>query len=202
MSTAANKMSLIVGLSTKSPIGLGKSLRSGDAAALKRWLKDKLNGRLKQELFRYPDTKDVSNNVAERNACGTLLFNTLVGIGSSADHNSAAVLKTALEERKDTSPFHSAIKVLASSSEIMSFINFILNNPPLREAVDADESRPSTTVGAPGATTMSETSGITNHGGTSITHAGGSLNTTTRNKRVDPKDLSRSLVLWLSYFMD
>ena len=202
MSTATNKTSLIVGLSTKNPIGLGKSLRSGDATALKWWLRDKLNDKLKQELFRTPDTTDVSSNVTERNACGTLLFNTLIGIGSVANHNSAAVLKTALEERKDTSPFLSAIKVLASSSEIMSLINFILNNPPQLEALDADESRPSTTVGAPGATTMSETSGITSHGGTSVTHAGGSLRATIRNKRVDPKELSRSLVLWLSYSMD
>ena len=192
-------MSLIVGLSTKNSTGLGKSLRAGDAAALKWWLKDTLNDRLKQELFRSPDTTDVLNTVTERNACGTLLFNTLVGIGSPADHNSAAVLKTALEERKDTSPFLSAIKVLASSSEIMSLINFILNNSPQREALDADESHPSTTVGAPEATTMSETSGITSHGRTSITHEGASLKATTRNKRVDPKDLSRSLVIWLSY---
>ena len=195
MCIAANKVSLIVGLSTKNSTRLGKSLRPGDAAALKWWLKDTLNDRLKQKLFQSPDTTDVSNNVTERNACGTLLFNTLVGVGSPADHNSAAVLKTALEERKDTSSFLSAIKVLASSSEIMSLINFILNNPPQWEALDADESRPSTTVGAPGATTTSETSGITNHGGVS-------LKATTRNKRVDPKDLSRSLVLWLSYSMD
>lgn len=191
MSIATNKISLIVGLSTKTPIGLGKSLRSGDATSLKWWLKDKLNDRLKQELFRTPDTTDVSNNITERNACGTLLFNTLIGIGSVADHNSAAILKTALEERKDTSPFLSAIKVLASSSEIMSFINFILNNPSQLEAFDADESRPSTTVGAPGATTISETSGITSHGGTSVAHAGASLTATTRNKRVDPKELKK-----------
>ena len=202
MNIAANKASLIVGLSTKNSTGLGKPLRAGDAAALKWWLKDTLNDRLKQELFPGPDTTDVSSNVTERNACGTLLFNTLVGIGSPADHNSSAVLKTALEERKDTSPFLSAIKVLASSSEIMSFINFILNNLPQWEALDDDEPRPSTTMGAPGAPTITETSGVTNHGGTSITSAGGSLKATTRNKRVDPKDSSRSLVLWLPYSMD
>ena len=195
-------MSLIVGLSTKNSPGLGKSLRAGDAAALKWWLKDTFHDRLKQELFPSPDTTDVLNNITEHNACGTLLFNTLVGIGSPADHNSAAVLKTALEERKDTSPFLSAIKILASSSEIMSLINFILNNSPQREALDADESHPSTTVGAPGARTMSETSGITSRGRTSITHEGASLKATTRNKRVDPKDLSRSLVIWLSYSVD
>ena len=202
MSIAANKLSLIVGLSTKNSTGLGKPLRPGDAAALKWWLKDTLNDRLKQKLFPSPDTTDVSNNVTERNACGTLLFNTLVGIGSPADHNAAAVLKTALEERKNTSPFLSAIKVLASSSEIMSFINFILNNPPQWEALDADKSRPSTTVGAPGAPTLTETSGVTSHGGTSINHAGGSLKATTRSKRVDPKDSSKSLVLWLPYSMN
>ena len=195
-------MSLIVGLSTKNSTGLRKSLRPGDAAALKWWLKDTLNDRLKQELFRDPDTTDLSNSVTERNACGTLLFNTLVGVGSPADHNSATVLKKALEERKDTSSFLSAISILASSSEIMSLINFILNNPPQWETLDADESRPSTTVGALGATTMPETSGITSHGGTSITHERASLKATTRNKGVDPKELSRSFVLWLSYSMD
>ena len=195
-------MPLTVGLSTKNSTEPGKLLRLGDAAALKRWLKDNLNDKLNQELFRSPDTTDVSNDVIERNACGTLLLNTLVDIGSPANHNSAAVLKSALEERKDTSAFLSATKVLASSSEIMSFINFLLNNPPQWEALDADESRPSTTVGAPGVTIMTEASGITNNGGTSITDAGGSLKATTRNKRVDPKDLSRSIVLWLPYSMD
>ena len=195
MSIAANKMPLTVGLSTKNPTELGKSLRLGDAAALKRWLKDNLNDKLNQELFRSPDTTDVSNDVIERNACGTLLLNTLVDIGSPANHNSAAVLKSALEERKDTSAFLSATKVLASSSEIMSFINFLLNDPPQWEALGANEFRPSTTVGAPGATIMTEASGITSHGGTSITDAGGSLKATTRNKRVDPKVLSRSLML-------
>ena len=202
MSIVANRIPLIVVLSTKNLTGLGKSLRPGDAAALKRRLKDNLTDKLKQELFGSPDTTGVSNDVIDRDACGTLLFNTLVDIGSPANHNSAAVLKSALEERKDTSPFLSAVKVLASSSEIMSFIKFLLSNPLEWEALDADEARPSTTVGTPGATTITEISGITSHGGTSINDAGGSLEATTRNNRVDHKNLGRSLVLWLPYSMD
>lgn len=141
----------------------------------------------------------MSTNGIERIACGKLLFNTLVEMNDTANRNSAAVLKSALEERKDDAPFLSALKILASSSEIMAFINFLFSkdDAPRWEASNADESRPSTSLDTSGATTITETSDLTSRAGTSISDAEVLSKATTRNKAIDDKNPGMSMVLLL-----
>lgn len=166
---------------------MGESLRLRDEALIERRLKNNLNDKLKQKLFGSTAATDMSTNVIERNACGKLLFNALVDTGNSANHNSAAVLKLALEERKNDHPFFSALTTLASSSEIMALINlmFSKDNAPQWGASNADESRPSTGVETSGetsgATTITETSGLTSRAGTSISDAEGLIKATNRD---------------------
>lgn len=203
MVKAANIFLLTVELSGNFVAGVGTLLRPRDVAPVERRLKDEVNYELKRNLFGSSSMKDGSTNVIERNACGKLLFNTLVDVGDSANRNSAAVLKSGLEERKDDAPFLSALKVLASSPEIMAFINFLFRKDgPQWEASNADESRPSTGVNSFGATTITETSGLTSHAGTSISEAEGLLKAKTRNKARDRKNLGMSSVLSLPYSTD
>ena len=147
-------------------------------------MKDDLTDKLKQKLFGSSSTKDGSTNVVERNACGKLLFNTLVDLGDSAKRDSAAVLKSALEERKTDAPFLSALKVLASSSKIMAFVKFLFSkdDAPQWEASNANGSRPSTGVNSSGATTVTETSGLSSRTGMSISEAEGLSKVKSRNK--------------------
>lgn len=161
-----------------------------DAARIERRLKDDLNDELKQKLFGTSVKTDTSTDFVERNACGTLLFNTLVDIGDSANLNSAAMLKSALEERKDDTPFFSALKILASSPQVMAFIKFFFSkeDPPQWEASNADESRPSTGLYTSGATTITETSGLTSRAGTSISDAEVLLKATTNKASVKKKN--------------
>lgn len=179
--------------SSKIVAGAEEPLQPRDAARIGRRLKDDLNDELKQKLFGSSVVTDVSTNVIERNACGKILFNTLVDMGDSVNRNSAAVLKSALEERQDDAPFLSALKILASSSKIMAFINFFINkdNTPLGEASNDDESRPSTVVKSSGATTITGTSGLTSRAGTSVSEAEGLPKATTKNKAVDHKEAEK-----------
>ena len=172
-------------------------MRPKEAAPIEKRLKDNLNEELRQTLFGPSTTANVSTNIIERNACGKLLFNTLADIGNSANHNSAAVLKSALEERKDDAPFVSALEVLASSSEIVSFINFLFSKDDALEweASNADESRPSTGLETSGATTITEPSGLTSRAGTSISDTEGFFKATTINKVIENKRTGMSIVL-------
>ncbi len=193
-----------VDLNGKFVDGVGESLQPENRACIERRLKDDLNDKLKQKLFGSTAVTDISTNVIEQNACGKLLFNALVDMGNSANLNSAAVLKSALEERQDDAPFLSALKILASSSEIMAFITFFLSKDNLsqRENSNADESRPSTGVETAGATTITETSGLTSHVGTSISDAEGLIKATTRNKAIDNKNRGMLIVLLLPCSLD
>lgn len=184
-------------LSFKVDVGVGKSLPPEDAATVEMRLKENVSEELKEKLFGSSSTTDVSSNVIELNACGKLLFNTLVGTGDSANCNSAAVLKLALEGRKDDAPFLSALKVLASSSEIMAFINIFIckNGAHLQEASIADESCPSTGLETSGATTVSGTSGLTSRGGTSVPDSETFFKATTRKNVADKKNPGMSIVL-------
>ena len=174
-------------------------VRQRDAARIERRLKDDLNDELKQRLFGSSVMKDLSANFIERNACGKLLFNTLVDMSDSTNRDSAAALKSALNERKDDAPFHSAFQILASSSEIMAFINFFFSkdDAPHWEVPNADESRPSTGVETSGATTVTETSGPTSRAGTSISDAEGFPKVTIRNKAIDNRNPGMLIVLLL-----
>lgn len=183
----ADTQVLLVGLNDVFSDGAGKSLRSKDAVPVERLLKDQLNEELKEKLFGSSSTTDVSTDIIEHNACGKLLFNAIVDIGDSADRNSAAVLKSALEERKDDAPFLSALDSLGSSSKVMAFINFLFSkdNGPYWEASNADESRPSTGAETSGATTITETSGLTSRVGTSISDAEGLVTTSDTKKAMN-----------------
>ena len=175
VSQAADIKLPTIDLSSKFITGSGRSLRLKDAAPVERLLKDQLNDQLKQRLFGCPNTTDVSANVIERDACGTLLFNTVVDMAGSAGYNSATILKSALENRKDDAPFTSALKILASSSEVMAFINFYFNKAHgcFWQLPNADNSPPSIGKGSSGATTITETSGLTSRVGTSSSTLGG-----------------------------
>lgn len=174
-------------LSGKAVAGLGKPLQPRDAAPIERRLKDDLNDDLKQKLFGPSVKTDMSTSIIERNACGKLLFNTLIDMGDSANLNSAAALKSALEERKNDTPFFSALNVLASSPQVMAFVKFLFSKDDTSqwEASNADESRPSSTgVFTSGATTITVTSGLTSRAGTSISDAEGLFKATTNEKLV------------------
>ncbi len=167
-------------------------MRSKDAATVERILKENLNDRLKQKLFGSSSTTDLSANVIERNACGKLLFNTIADIRESATSSSAAVLISALKERKNDAPFLSALDILASSSEVMAFVNFLCgedgkNTGPRWEASNADDSRPSTGLEISGATTITDTSDLTSHTGTSIPQAEALFKDTSSNQAMDSK---------------
>lgn len=173
--------------------------RPGDAACIERRLKDNLNDELKQRLFGSSVKGDSSPNDIERNACGKLLFNTLVDMGISANRSSAAALKSALKERTDDAPFHYAFQILASSSEIMALIRFFFrkNEAPRSEVPNADESRPSTGAETSGATTVTETSAPTSRAGTSISDAEVFPKVTTRYKHIDIRNPGMLIVLLL-----
>lgn len=181
-------------MSNKFITGSGRSLRLKDAAPVERLLKANLNDQLRQRLFGHSDTTDVSANVTERDACGTLLFNTLIHMGDSANNNSATVLNSALNERKDDAPFLSALNILASSSEVMAFINFYFSkaNGRLFELPRPTASRPSTGEDVTGSETITEVSGLPSHAGTSVSNSQGSLKTMTDNKAMDNKNIGMS----------
>ena len=193
----ANISFLTVGLNGKIVAQIGTSLRPRDAASLEKRLKDNLNDDLKQKLFGPSKTTNGSTKMIERNACGQLLFNTLADMGNSENYESAAVLKLALDERKDDAPFLAAVQSLASSSEIMAFVNFLFgkDNAPQLEASNADESRQSTGLETSGATTITETSGPTSRAGTSVSDSEGFFKATTRNKVKELKNTSMLIVL-------
>lgn len=174
-------------------------MRPKDAARIERRLKDDLNDELKQRLFGSSVINNSSAKVIECNACGKLLFNTLVDMGHSTNRNSAAALKSALNERKDDAPFQSAFQILASSSEIMAFVNFLFSkdDAPRWEVPNADESRPSTGVETSGATTVTETSGPTSRAGTSISDADSFSKVTIGNKAIDNRNPGMLIVLLL-----
>ena len=177
--------------SSKPVTGEGKVLGLQDTAPAERLLKDHLNDKLKQKLFGSSNTKNMSNPIVERNACGKLLFNTIADIGDSADHSSASVLRSALEERKEDGPFVSALRILASTPEVIAFINFLFSkdSAPQWETSNGNESRPSTGAESSGATTITETSGLTSHAGTSISiaedYSKATIWTKTTNKNSD-----------------
>lgn len=189
MDIAANIILLTIDSKEKLVVGVGKSYFPRDAASIERRLKDDLNEELKERLFGCSMETDASTNLIERNACGKLLFNTLVDMGDSANRNSAAVLKSALHERKDDTPFLSALQILASSPEIMAFINLLFSkdDAPQWETSNADESRPSTGVDTSGATTITETSGLTSRAGTSVSEAESPFKALTKNKVINKK---------------
>lgn len=174
-------------------------MRPRDAARIERRLKDDLNDKLKQRLFGSPVINNSSAKVIECSACGKLLFNTLVDTGHSTNRNSAAALKAALNERKDDAPFQSAFQILASSSEIIAFVNFLFSKDdvPHWEVANADESRPSTGVESSGATTVTETSGATSRAGTSISDADSFSKITIGNKATDNRNTGMLTVLLL-----
>ena len=140
----------------------------------------------------------MSNNVIEQNACGKLLFDALVDMSDSTNCNSAAALKSALGS-KSHAAFLSALKVLASSSEITAFVKFLFSKEDATqwEASVADESHPSTEGDTSGATTVTETSGLTSRAGTSISSAEAPRKATTGNKTADRKTLGMSFMLLL-----
>lgn len=203
LSIAANVWLPMTDFRGKVVTGAGTSLKLRDAAPVERMLKDQLNDELKRSLFGSRSTTDVSANVIERNACGRLLFNTIVDTGDSADGNPAAVLNSALEERQDDAPFLSALKILALSSEIMAFINFRFgqDDASRREVSNADESRPSTGAETSGATTITESSGPTSQG-TSISNAAGVKKTVSFKNAMDKKNIGMSPALLLPYSVD
>lgn len=195
---------MTVGSSGKIVAEAEKPLQQRDAADVERRLKDDLNDELKEKLFGSSVVTDVSTDVIERNACGKMLLNTLVDIGDSANHNSAAVLKSALEARRDDAPFLSALKILASSSRIMDFVNSFINKDgtfPKGVPYD-DESHPSTGVNTSGASTITETSGLTSRAGTSISEAEGLPKATTKNKAMDKKEAGMLTLLLLPCSVD
>ena len=171
---------------------------------MERLLKDQLNNELKQRLFGSSNTTDVSANMVERNACGTLLFNAIVDAGVSGDHNSATVLRSALEERQDDAPFVSALKILASSSEVMEFINLLFSkdDAPQWEASNADESRPSTGAETSGGTTITESSGPTSHAGTSMSNVECVSKIAALNGAMDNRNAGMSPILLMSCSTD
>ena len=197
----------------------GKSLRLKDAAPVERLLYDQLNDQLKQTLFGSSNTTDVSANVIERNACGILLFNTIVDTVNSG-RTSAALLNSALDERKDDAPFLSALKILASSSEVMAFIHVYFNKangrlyplpniarglpavilPPARPA--RPPARPPSGLESSNASTITEPSGPPDHAGATVSDPEGLVETTKPHKAVDDKNTGMSPKLLLSCFAD
>ena len=174
-------------------------MRPKDVPRIERRLKDDLNDELKQRLFGSSAINYSSAKAIEWNACGKLLFNTLIDMGDSTNRNSAAALKSALNERKYDAPFQSAFQVLASSPKIMAFVNFLFSkdDAPRWEVPNADESRPSTGVETSGATTVTETSGPTSRAGTSISDADSFSKVTIRNKAIDNRNPGMLIVLLL-----
>ena len=185
-----------------------------DTAPVERLLNDQLNDQLKQRLFGSSNTTDVSANIIERNACGILLFNTIVDTDNS-DRTSAALLNSALDERKDDAPFLSALNILASSSEVMAFIRLYgrlypfqniawglpaVNIPPARPARPL--ARPPAEVESSNASTITEPSGPPDHAGATVSDPEGLLETTKPHKAVDDKNSSMSPILLLSRFAD
>lgn len=181
-------------MSSKFITGSGRSLRLKDAAPVERLLKAQLDDQLRQRLFGCSNTTDVSANVIERDACGTLLFNTLVDMGDTANHNSATVLKSALNERKDDAPFISALKILASSSEVIAFINFYHSKADSRswELPRPTAPRPSTGEEVSVSETITEFSSLQSRAGTSVSKSEGSLKTMNHNKAMDNKSIGMS----------
>ena len=198
----------------------GKSSRLKDAALVERLLNDQLNDQLKQRLFGSLNTTDVSANVIERNACGLLLFNTIFDTDKS-DRTSAALLNSALNKRKDDAPFLSALKILASSSEVMALIRVwlntatghlypdldiawgvpVMNIPPARRST-RPPARRSTGVESSNASTITEPSGPSDHAGATVTDPEGLLETMKPHKAIDDKDTSMLPVLLLSCCAD
>ena len=123
----------------------------------------------------------------DRNTSGALLYNTLVDIDNS-DRKSAAVLNTALEERNDDAPFVSALKILASSSEVMSFINFYYNKADRRLIQLPDVAGPSLSTGTDtsGATTV--TDDLLDHLGTPVSDPEDKPEPTIHNRATDSKN--------------
>lgn len=196
----------------------GESPRLKDAALVERLLNGHLNDQLKQRLFGSLNTTDVSANVIERNACGILLFNTIVNTNKS-DLTSAALLNSALDERKDDAPFLSALKILASSSEVMAFIREYLNTanghlplnmapgipvinlPPARRST-RPPARPLTGVESSNASTITEHSGPPDYAGATVTDPERSSETTKPLKATDDKNTGMSPILLLSCCAD
>lgn len=184
---------------------------------MERLLNDNLNDQLKQRLFASSNTTDVSPNVIERNACGILLFNTIVDVNNS-NRTSAALLNSALNKRKDDAPFLSALRTLASSSEVMAFIylyghfypieNIAWDRPtfsvsPLHPAPPArPAAHPPSEMESSNASTITEPSGPPNHAGTTASNAGGVLETTEPHQAIDDKNSGMSPILLLSCFAD
>ena len=168
--------------------------RHKDAAPVERLLKNQLTDQLKQRLFESSDVTDLSANVSERNACGILLFNTIVDIGRS-NRTSAAKLNDALEKRKDDAPFISAIRILASSLEVMSFINFYFHKADgkLWELPNVQSCR-STWVEDSDSSTISEPSG---RAGTPMSNPEGLVETSIPNGSIDKKSTGMSPMLLL-----
>ena len=163
--------------------GVGRPLRAKDAASVIKRLRDDLNAELKERLFGYPSISDVPANFAHHNACGRLLLNAIADLASSAAGNSAAVLKSAFEERRDDAPFLSALETLASSSQVMRFINFFFDNEDVLrwEALNADDSRLSIGSEKSGATTITETSDSANRADKSMFRIENSKSTSSDN---------------------
>ena len=195
-----------------------------DAAPVERLLNDHLNDQLKERLFGYSNTTDVSANVIERNAYGILLFNTVFNADKS-DLTSAALLNSALDERKDDAPFLSALKILASSSEVMPLILVwlntanghlyppmniarglpVMNLPPARRSTRLPArppARPFTRVESSNASTITEPSGPPDHAGATVTDPEGLLETTRPHKAIDDKNTGISPILLLSCCAD
>ena len=207
MDVAADIVILVVDLIKKFATGEGKASTSKDASRVERILRESLNDELKQQLFGPLDMTDMSTSVIERNACGKLLFDTIVDMGDSANTSSAGVLKSALEERKDDAPFFSALNTLAASSEVMAFINFLSSkdDAPQWESPTAADSHPSTGLETSGATTITEMCGPTSRADTSLNESEGLLMGTNTDKPIiykHPGTLSSTLRYLLLCYAD
>ena len=198
----------------------GELPRLKDAALVERLLNDDLKDQLKQKLFRSSNTTDVSTTVIERNACGILFFNTIVNTNKS-DLTSAALLDSALDERKDDAPFLSALNILASSAEIMAIIWVrlntanghvyrplditpgvpVINLPPARRST-RPPAHPLIGVESSNASTITEHSGPPDHAGATVTDPEGSLETTKPHKAIDDKNTGMSPILLVSCCAD
>ena len=123
-------------------------------------------------LFMSLDVNKSPANIANRNACGTLLFNSLFSATRPSNDISAAVLKSALADKKDKSPFVAALRILASNAEIMDAADKIIKDYPMSAGKDSDVSGPSPGLDTPGSSTITDTSGPTNRAKTDMENAG------------------------------
>ena len=175
-------------LSNKNTTGEGKALKSKDTALVETMLRESLTDKLKQRLFGPVSSTAMSTSVIERNAWGKLLFDTLVDLDDSANTSSALLLKSALKDRKDDASFLSALDILASSSEVMVFIHYLLdkNGRPLWKSSNDANSHPSTGLETSGTTTNTDMSGSTSRTVTSLTESEG-LKGTNMDRPMDNK---------------